>query len=39
MEIPIIKLLSILGNPHSHVQRNSLKILYYFAMLEYNNLE
>jgi len=39
MEIPIIKLLNILGNPHSHIQRNSLTMLHYFAMLEHNNLE
>ena len=39
MEIPIIKLLIIMGKPHSHVQRNSLTMLCYFAMLEYNNLE
>jgi hypothetical protein len=39
MEIPIIKLLSILGNPHLHIQRNSLTMLCYFAMLEYNNLQ
>jgi hypothetical protein len=34
MEIPISKLLSILGNPHSPTERNSLTMLCYFAMLE-----
>ena len=39
MEIPIFKMLSILGNPHLHIQRNSLTMLHYFVTLEYNNLE